>query len=64
MQCFSLTLGVRGLGSALVTALDIGLAVPIVASALVLLIPFFFFCLVPISVLFESLIFLSPINDF
>lgn len=63
MQCFSLTLGVRGLGSALVTALDIGLAVPIVASALVLLIPFFF-CLVPISVLFESLIFLSPINDF
>ncbi|KAJ8622832.1 hypothetical protein MRB53_031361 [Persea americana] len=35
LQCFTLTLGIRGLGSALVTAVDIGLAVPIVASALV-----------------------------
>lgn len=65
LQCFTLTLGIRGLGSALVTAVDIGLAVPIVASALVLLLPFLFiFHLVLIDVLFESLILLSPSNDF
>lgn len=50
MQCFHLTLSPKGLGTALVTVYDIGLAPTTAASAVVLCFSFSFFSIMPSNV--------------